>query len=544
MKPQIYMKYLLVTKLLNNISNWDWSEKLSSSTRSLTYWAIQYKWIAEKIGNALESQRNVQRNSWLERFHHDTDHMRFATMEKQWPSIFYYAQRVFSLPEDYVFRPSNFSKSIKDYFDALVFQPELIPDELMINLWLMQAHDKIPSLTRKSAQQKMEIHQVNIERKIAIIPELKAILASAKSFQTGQESRFTGRILLLENGKYLLFQEHKQWTDERKKPNILYVPKVYDDMYSLLRSQEYGSWEINNTIENWKMILSDLSIFQTWWKMYSEKEKRINISNILMKMKYSKIPQVVSARKRLLAIEYIHDEKDANRILWAWNDIQNLVYSQEWKRWAIWLHWAMIAQQISNEEKKFDYLKSTFISKLKEMDVWVLENYLTQEGWKLSPDIDKNLNQAFVVLRRFVNTYISPNFIWEPFLSFVQKIHYEISLPKDNYTDFLRSLLKVILIIKQYAYHIGIYQIKHQLKKNWPIEQIIADIDSLVLLLDAKTFLPFIQLKPSGQERFENMKENLFVLKSNIISWETIAAFMHIESILDDLKTRNLLAKK
>jgi tetrahydromethanopterin S-methyltransferase subunit G len=47
----------------------------------------------------------------------------------------------------------------------------------------MQKEDKIPLLTRKSEQQKMEIRKNNIEKKIELIPELKAILASAKPLQ-------------------------------------------------------------------------------------------------------------------------------------------------------------------------------------------------------------------------------------------------------------------------------------------------------------------------------------------------------------------------
>mgnify|MGYP001408438360 FL=1 len=70
--------------------------------------------------------------------------------------------------------------------DALVFQPEFIPDDILINLGLMNTEDKIPSLTRKSEQEKMGIRQENIEKKIACIPQLKRILASAKPLQIHQ----------------------------------------------------------------------------------------------------------------------------------------------------------------------------------------------------------------------------------------------------------------------------------------------------------------------------------------------------------------------
>jgi len=56
----------------------------------------------------------------------------------------------------------------------------------LINLGLMNTEDKIPSLTRKSEQEKMGIRQENIEKKIACIPQLKRILASAKPLQIHQ----------------------------------------------------------------------------------------------------------------------------------------------------------------------------------------------------------------------------------------------------------------------------------------------------------------------------------------------------------------------
>lgn len=530
MSSYILQKYLQARE--QQAENPEWVQELTTSTRSLTYWMTLYKWISDQITSVLDSQRQAQKLVGLQRFRHDADHMRLATMEEQWPSIFYYAQRVFSLPEDYVFRPEDFSRNIWGYMDALVFQPEFIPDDILINLGLMNTEDKIPSLTRKSEQEKMRIRQENIEKKITCIPQLKRILASAKPLQIHQWSRYTGRILSLENGKYLVFQEQKQWTHERKKPNILYIPKVYDDIYSLLRSQEYGKTEIVQWLENWATLFSDLEVLHTSWRIVSEQEKKTVIAEIQQKMIHSKIPQIVSARNRLLDIEYNHDEKDANRVLWARNDIQNLIFSQEWKKWSIGYQWAMIAHQITNEERKFEFLKSGFISKLNEMDVHELEKYLTWDGWKLGYDFQKKITQAFVVLRWYVASYASQGFIWEPFLSFIQALDNELSTRKNTHKDSLKSLLKVTLAIKQYAYQIGIYQIKHSLKKEGFNDTIINHIDRIVTLLDEKTFLPFVELKPSGQERFANMKANLLSLRSHIQWWKTIEALMQIEGIL------------
>ena len=192
----------------------------------------------------------------------------------------------------------------------------------------------------------------------------------------------------------------------------------------------------------------------------------------------------------------------------------------------------MIAHQITNEERKFEFLKSGFISKLNEMDVHELEKYLTWDGWKLGYDFQKKITQAFAVLRGYVASYTSNSFIWEPFLSFIQALDNELSLRKNTHKDSLRSLLKVTLAIKQYAYQIGIYQIEHGLKKNTQNDLIIADIDVLILLLDEKTFLPFVELKFSGQERFANMKANLLSLRSHIQWWKTMEALMQIKEAI------------
>ncbi|NRH20697.1 hypothetical protein HOO68_01490 [Candidatus Gracilibacteria bacterium] len=531
MLPHIYPKYLQAREQ-QQAGNPEGVQGLVTNTRSIVDWMTLYKGISEQIASTLESQRQLQRSTGLERFHHDTDHMRLATMEQQGPSIFYYAQKVFSLPEDYVFQPKDFSRNIGGYMDALVFQPEFIPDDILIDLGLMNKEDKLPPLTRKSEQQKMEIRQENTQKKIATLPELKSILASARPLQIGQRSRYTGRILLLANGKYLVFQEQKKGTHERKKPNILYVPKVYDDMYSLLRSQEYALLEITERLKNWTMIHSELELLHTSWRLSSGDEKKSMIAGIQQKMRHSRIPQIVSARNRLMDVEYNHDEKDANRVLGARNDIHILVRSQEGKKGAIGYQRAMIAHQITNEECKFGFLKSGFISKLTEMDTSELEKYLNQDGYQLGSEFQKKITQAFAVLRGYVSSYASQSFIGEPFLSFIQALENELSERKNTHKDSLRSLLKITLAIKQYAYQIGIYQIKHGLKKNTPNDLIITNIDVLILLLDEKTFLPFVELKSSGQERFANMKANLLSLRSHIQGGKTIEALMQIEDIL------------
>lgn len=71
----------------------------------------------------------------------------------------------------------------------------------------------------------------------------------------------------------------------------------------------------------------------------------------------------------------------------------------------------MIAHQITNEECKFGFLKSGFISKLTEMDTSELEKYLNQDGYQLGSEFQKKITQAFAVLRGYVSSYASQSFI-------------------------------------------------------------------------------------------------------------------------------------
>ncbi len=63
------------------------------------------------------------------------------------------------------------------------------------------------------------------------------------------------------------------------------------------------------------MIVSELEILHTFWKLFSSEEKKARIVEIQQKMMYSKNHLIVSARNRLMDVEYNHDEKDANRVL-------------------------------------------------------------------------------------------------------------------------------------------------------------------------------------------------------------------------------------
>lgn len=62
------------------------------------------------------------------------------------------------------------------------------------------------------------------------------------------------------------------------------------------------------------MILSDLELLHTSWRFSSPEENKKTIAEIQQKMMYSRIPQMVSARNRLMDVEYNHNEKDANRV--------------------------------------------------------------------------------------------------------------------------------------------------------------------------------------------------------------------------------------
>lgn len=191
---------------------------------------------------------------------------------------------------------------------------------------------------------------------------------------------------------------------------------------------EYGTAEIAERLKNWEIILSDLELLRTSWRLFLGSKREMQSQWYYRKWSIQNSSGCIS-KNRLMDIEYNHDETDSNRILWARNDIQNLIYSQQWKKWALGYQWAMIDSQITNEERKFGFLKSEFISKLNEMNVWELKSYL-QYDWELSNELRRKIMRAFRVLRGYVDSYTSQSFIGAPFLSFVQALENELSLQK------------------------------------------------------------------------------------------------------------------
>lgn len=85
-------------------------------------------------------------------------------MKQPRSDLFYYAQRAWSLPYDYVSLPpvSKGKKNIstsdqKDPIDGLVFQVEHITDDLLISLGLMTERDRLPPLSRESRSEQARL---------------------------------------------------------------------------------------------------------------------------------------------------------------------------------------------------------------------------------------------------------------------------------------------------------------------------------------------------------------------------------------------------
>ncbi len=281
-------------------------------TRTVQY-LTTYQPAINVIQESLDTQRTQQHSMGLKRFSHDTDHYRERTMQQQGSSPFYYFQRAFSLPEDYVQFPQggNWQKMVH----GLVFQVEYIPDTLLEVMELFSGHDMSRDTKKSSLQERAEAFEKNITKKIELLSVIKNTLSQSTPLVLG-EGKQTGRILRLPNGAYMVFQDQSQGNVETPdRPLTRYGVLAYRDIYSLMRSQTYGADLLSHNHITCADMLGRLETLKIHWRMLSREQKQQEIQSILTLLEQSNLPKVVRARDRLMHIQYSHNERDVNRIL-------------------------------------------------------------------------------------------------------------------------------------------------------------------------------------------------------------------------------------
>jgi hypothetical protein len=493
----IYDKYGMLTR--NTLSENTTAQNAQKIVIDLKFLEAYTKY-ASIVRLAIESQRKEQSMAWLSRFKHDTDHKRRETMEKQWPSIFYYVQRAFSLPYDYALRNEDFNKNKEKYIKGIVINPEMISDNFLIELGLLDEVDRIPSLSGKTLIEKSRLQEVSMEKKVHCIDELKNILAHSRSIQTGIWNRTSWRILAVPSGQYIVFQEQKTSWVEKNKPNIQYIPKVYNDLYSLVRSMQYGSRWLSKRLWNIPTIKAELDGLYANWGVLAEDSKKAQVDDTLSKLASFKSTNIVNACNRLKEITYTHSSQDSWRILWAANDIGKHILTNEWKRCAIGHQDILLQHIVENEEVKFDVFSTSIINYLKQMDEEQLMKVIQDD--KITPELNKKITQVIGVFGTYINEWKRNRFTWMPYSLLIKELDSTLEwIQNKEWKALIRILYRCLLIIKKFSYLLVLYKTKHGIKLKQNRTHLEENLLWVKNLLEEKSFLPQF-------ESTENIKQN------------------------------------
>lgn len=492
-------------------------------------------WYVAHIRHILQVQRQKRDERKLIPFKQIADHTRKEAIEKRWPSDFYYAQRAFSLPVDYVYRPEDFEKKRWEYFDALVFQPEFIRDDFLIDIGLMDESDRLPSLSWKTLENKSLLQESHIEKVASLIPDLKLLLAESKSIQTGIWKRMSWRVIAIPNGKYIVYQERKTQGEEKNKPNIEYKPHVYSDMYSLLRWMTHSSKWLDEWL--WKMpkLQAELNSLYANWNIISLELKQNQIQEILRTIEKHSNPFVWSARERLRLIEYKNPIHDSARVLGAANDIGKYIHTNEGKQSSCRHQEKLFHHHVNNEEIQYDTFALSLLNHLWTIDEWemLVVLWVYKRTTLSAYNLDHEIIQAIQTIKAYINEWNRSGFVGMPYSLLRQELENILDWvsQKEN-KDRIRVLYKSILIIKKFSFFLTLYKVKHLLKTKKTSEIILDELMKTEKILANNTFLPQIELRDSGKKKFEYMTDCIHTLRSLITeNWKETEAIEYIENM-------------
>lgn len=237
----------------------------------------------------------------------------------------YFAMRAFSLPIDYrVPKERLWTKEMyHDFVDAIVIQPEYLPDDFLLSLGLMSEEEtKWLSLTE------------NIAKKISLIPAIKNLLHTLVPLRIW-ERKTTGRISRVWDpnhpnyGWYIVFQELTEIDDDRevkrRSMRRKIVPHFYKDHYSLIRSQRYASEKLRKKIVFLWDFRNDVipTLLLRWQRVaYTIEEKQRDVATLIGDLEWSLAYHERRALEdRIQKIDFQNPEHDRQRLIWACNDI-------------------------------------------------------------------------------------------------------------------------------------------------------------------------------------------------------------------------------
>lgn len=494
-------------------------EDIISNIQTITYW-MSIK--SECVGS---QEVQTKQNPNLKKSRHHEVYMYRRELNKKPSKRFYYFEQIFSNPSNYYLLSDDTISLLKenDCIRNLVIDPEFIDDKFLISIWECEN-----DFLKLGELEKLEF-------KISFIPKLKEILARSCPLKIWDQ-RYSARITCLQNGKILCFLSLETREDGIPIINNYKKVLVFNDIYSLYRSELYTKDILKEKQES--LTLLKEKIMALIDSSSSEKSQDINqkelanIANTLKKWKNYWEQRILI--DRLSKIKNTHYWNDISRLTWALNDSYKAYLNRLSQSTSLNIHTIILDWIINDEQNKWNKLYDLIIKNLEDLEEDELINIsLNQDNseWKLGI-INKKIDNILKKLRWYKSS--KQQFCPFPFSRFYERI-WEIeqfiqsSIKESNRKKILNWLLSLNIYLKMQKYVLCIYKIENSIKldnfKNtqntsWKDFDIIKE--ELMNLKDSllnKNFLPHILVSEKIDKHFGNfvsqIDKMLLLLKEN-----------------------------
>lgn len=447
----------------------------------------------QSVEQCLISQREVaDLNPKIQRFRQLNPHTQREHMEEKPVRLFYYLERAFSLPEDYrefIGKTSRIEE--KEHIESLVLHPEFFTDDFLIRLGVCDRYN----LYRRRISEKLE-------QRVEVIPQIKEAFIHSEQLPFGERKK-TARIVSFNqpgkpwHGKYILSQEQTGLTeiDGVKRKITKIVPHIFNDIFSLARSQEKAIKTISNRSEQVDDLKQRLDTLLLSWHSLLDDERRKKIQELRSELEKKKTFHELHALKsRLEKIDFSHTQTDTARIIGAWNDIEKSWQEKSGKKGSISEQTETLRSMIRMEMRRFGIMYQKFLTTLESLDHTDLERSMQayqdgEEDIVLSPHVRDHFRTLLPVLREYTEFHGRQPFVGMPFSPIHQFIGYIYTVLRKN-TESDRTKVRAVLIATLYLklsrVRIGLHNIEDRIKSA---HMVLSETDTIDICRDIETFI-------------------------------------------------------
>lgn len=280
----------------------------------------------ESVNQCLQEQREfANQETRIQKFRQLNPHTRYEHMEEKPARLFYYLERAFSLPEDYLeFSEKTSRNTEKELLESIILHPESFTNDFLVRLGVCEKYD----LSRKSIYKKLE-------QRVEAIPRIKEAFAHAEHLPFGARGK-TARIMSFNqlgepwHGKYILFQERTglMEVDGVKRKIAKVIPHIFDNIFSLARSQEKAIDAMTGRSEKIESLKEKIDSLLLRWYDLADEERRNKIIKLQEELHGKQTFHEISAlRWRIEKIDFSNSQISTGRLIGAWNDLMR-AYSE------------------------------------------------------------------------------------------------------------------------------------------------------------------------------------------------------------------------